>query len=76
MGKHIDELLRLGTLAARGGVDWAEVKAYHKANREVILQEQEQKLKEIALANPAPPEESHIDWAKRMNAAARKKLEG
>ena len=74
MGKHIDELLRLGTLAARGGVDWVEVKAYHKANREAILQEQ--KLKEIALANPAPPEESFIDWAKRMNAAARKKLEG
>ncbi|MCG3773819.1 MAG: hypothetical protein JW395_0633 [Nitrospira sp.] len=76
MGKHIDELLRLGTLAARGGVDWVEVKAYHKANQEAILQEQEQKLKEIALANPAPPEESFIDWAKRMNAAARKKLEG
>ena len=74
MGKHIDELLRLGTLAARGDVDWAEVKAYHKTNQEAILQEQ--KLKEIALANPAPPEESHIDWARRMNAAARKKLEG
>lgn len=72
MGKHIDELLRLGTLAARGGVDWAEVKAYHKANQEALLQEQ----KEITLANPAPPEESFIDWAKRMNADARKKLEG
>ena len=72
MGKHIDELLRLGTLAAREGVDWAEVKAYHKTNQEALLREQ----KELALANPTPPEESHIDWAKRMNAAARKKLEG
>ena len=72
MGKHIDELLRLGTLAARGDVDWAEVKAYHKTNQEALLREQ----KELALANPAPPEESHIDWARRMNAAARKKLEG
>ena len=71
MGKHIDELLRLGTLAARGDVDWAEVKAYHKTNQEALLREQ----KELALANPAPPEESHTVQALSRQHRARKKLE-
>jgi hypothetical protein len=73
MGKHLDELTRLGRLgSARTPIDVSEALAYHKANRDVLLQE----LAELALANPAPPEESHIDWAKRMNADARKKREG
>lgn len=73
MGKHIDELIRLGRLGSgRTPIDVSAALDYHKANREAIMEE----LKELALANPAPPEESHIDWAKRMNAAARKKLEG
>ena len=68
MGKHMDELTRLGRLgSARTPIDVSEALAYHKSNREAILQE---------LAELAPPEESHIDWAKRMNADARKKLEG
>ena len=72
MGKHIDELIRLGRLGSgRTPIDVSAALAYHRANREAIMEE----LKELALANPAPPEESHIDWAKRMNAAARKKLE-
>ena len=73
MGKHIDELIRLGQLGSgRTPIDVSAALDYHKANREAIMEE----LKELALANPAPPEESHIDWAKRMNADARKKLEG
>ena len=72
MGKHIDELIRLGQLGSgRTPIDVSAALDYHKANREAIMEE----LKELALANPAPPEESHIDWAKRMNADARKKLE-
>ena len=72
MGKHIDELIRLGQLGSgRTPIDVSDALAYHRANREEILQE----LKELDLANAAPPEESHIDWAKRMNADARKKLE-
>jgi hypothetical protein len=72
MGKHMDELLRLGRLgSARTPIDVTEALAYHKANRDVLLQE----LAELDLANTAPPEESHIDWAKRMNADARKKRE-
>ena len=68
MGKHLDELTRLGRLgSARTPIDVSEALAYHKANRDVLLQE---------LAELAPPEESHIDWAKRMNADARKKREG
>ena len=67
MGKHMDELTRLGRLgSARTPIDVSEALAYHKSNREAILQE---------LAELAPPEESHIDWAKRMNADARKKRE-
>ena len=67
MGKHLDELTRLGRLgSARTPIDVSEALAYHKSNREAILQE---------LAELAPPEESHIDWAKRMNADARKKRE-
>ena len=72
MGKHIDELLRLGTLAARGDVDWAEVKAYHKTNQEALLREQ----KELALANLAPPVDSHTVQALSRQHRARKKLEG
>ena len=72
MGKHMDELTRLGRLgSARTPIDFSEALAYHKANRDVLLQE----MKELDLANAAPPEESHIDWAKRMNADSRKKRE-
>jgi hypothetical protein len=72
MGKHMDELLRLGRLGyARIPIDMTEALAYHKSNRKALLQE----MKELDLANPVPPEESHIDWAKRMNADARKKRE-
>lgn len=72
MGKHMDELTRLGRLgSARTPIDVSEALAYHKAHSAALLQE----LKELDLANAAPPEESHIDWAKRMNADARKKLE-
>lgn len=72
MGKHMDELTRLGRLgSARTPIDVTEALAYHKSNREALLQE----LDELDLANPAPPEESHIDPAKRMNADARKKRE-
>ena len=72
MGKHMDELTRLGRLGtARTPIDVSEALAYHKAHSAALLQE----LKERDLANAAPPEESHIDWAKRMNADARKKLE-
>ena len=72
MGKHMDELTRLGRLGtARTPIDGSEALAYHKAHSAALLQE----LKELDLANAAPPEESHIDWAKRMNADARKKLE-
>ena len=73
MGKHLDELTRLGRLgSARTPIDVSEALAYHKANCASLLQE----MKELDLANPDPPEESHIDWAKRMNAEARKKREG
>ena len=73
MGEHLTELIRLGRLGSvRTPIDVSAALDYHKANREAIIKE----LAELALANPAPPEESHIDWAKRMNADARKKREG
>lgn len=54
MGKHIDELIRLGRLGSgQTPIDVSAALDYHKANREAIMEE----LKELALANPAPPEE-------------------
>ena len=55
MGKHIDELIRLGRLGSgRTPIDVSAALDYHRANREEILQELKE-LKELALANP----ESH-----------------
>lgn len=54
MGKHIDELIRLGRLGSgQTPIGVSAALDYHKANREAIMEE----LRELALANPAPPEE-------------------
>ena len=73
MGKHIDELIRLGRLGSgRTPIDVSAALDYHKANREAIMEE----LKELALANPAPPVDSHTVQALSRQYRARKKLEG
>ena len=65
MGKHIDELIRLGDLEHRDRVlPRGSARAYYEANQEALLQEMND-MKELALANPAPPEESHIAQALR-----------
>lgn len=59
MGKHIDELIRLGDLEHRDRViARGSARAYYEANQEALLQEMNV-MKELALANPAPPVDSH-----------------
>ena len=76
MGKHIDELIRLGELEHRDRVlprgSW---QAYYEANQEALLQEMNV-MKELALANLAPPVDSHTVQALSRQHRARKKLEG
>ena len=58
MGKHMDELTRLGDLEHRDrALPRGSARAYYEANLEALLQEMND-MKELAIDNPALPGES------------------